>query len=376
MSDPLAALLERMPLEPSEASLQLLLSIMQEHRKVKEAEKSAKQEERKVKELELEILKEKRALAEKGGANGITEPTSKEQFPGVSAAPHPWQNASVPQYRPQHTQSRRPGWSQNPFPLDPTQINNQIPAAHPWNTLPARNLLADALYQRPSAQSPNLFANVAEPLVNSPATLYNIDIPNDWVPRMSFTEDLFGSLVEDDAHADATWEHPEQYTSFVAPTGSISSGSSTPGHDSPNPEHSMASMSTITTGISRRRRKRAMKEIDAICFNCSELVAHLYLHGTDEELEEPYTINVQCVRCAPREEKSATSSAKGRQPRKRKEGSSVDASLSCDVCKRKNIGIGGVQSMRTGQSGPPAFAVEVVCAEVSACSDLRLCYLS
>lgn len=139
----------------------------------------------------------------------------------------------------------------------------------------------------------------------------------------------------------------------------------------------------------RRRRKREMKKCEAKCRDCSKTIAQLLLHGTKDQLAEPFVVDVQCTTC--REELAGGPSEEHGDPasssksRKRKRDGPVDprdALLSCELCKGV-IGSGGVRlgsntirkdtELSRSRWISPSFLTEVQCVQCNSmyalCSD-------
>ncbi|KNC96293.1 uncharacterized protein SPPG_08445 [Spizellomyces punctatus DAOM BR117] len=340
MADPFTALIDRIPSDASETSLQLILSILQEHRLAKEAEKAAKEEERKAKELELEIIREKRALA--SDASGLGN---------VATSGHSTGTHSMAQ--PLHL-----------LPITPPEPSAPVPNVESWGASVHLPIDIGQYSHSPTSYASDVPLNSIS--VSDTPELSHNNFLDGWVGQMSFTRDLFTPMMEDDLNVqdaegnlvDENWADYalENASSSSSPYASIGQSSpSLPSSKSDIPQ-------TAQTNNGRRRRKREMKETDATCRDCSTPVAHLYLHGTEEQLAEPYVVNIRCTSCAAREKGGASKQSTSSEPpyKKRKESllGPSDKSLGCDVCKRK-AGVGGVHSamISAGSTGEPGFAV-------------------
>ncbi|KAI9098257.1 hypothetical protein DFS34DRAFT_620147 [Phlyctochytrium arcticum] len=155
----------------------------------------------------------------------------------------------------------------------------------------------------------------------------------------------------------------------------------------------------------RKRRKRDMREVDALCTNCSRRVARLFLHGTEDQFLDPYVVQMKCVVCPSATEDGQASTpieptppATAPTSRKRKAACLAPETrpVNCEVCKRQ-AAVGGIwrstdlsanggadSAKRQATNGKPAepvgicrlnppFGVEVVCApcheKYTLCSD-------
>ncbi|TPX65850.1 hypothetical protein SpCBS45565_g04843 [Spizellomyces sp. 'palustris'] len=375
MADPFTALLDRIPSDASETSLQLMLSILQEHRMAKEAEKAAKEEERKAKELELEIVREKRALA--SDASGLGNVTTSGHSTGdthcIATSGHSTGGTHCI-VQPLHL-----------LPMTPPETSAPLPNVESWGTSGHLPIDVGQYSHNPTSYAPDVPLNPI-PVTNAPE-LSQINFLDGWVGQMSFTRDLFTPMLEDDPNIQDVEGSlvEENWADYALENTSSSSSpyaSSIPaniGQPSPSlPSSKSDTTQTAQTNSSRRRRKREMKETDATCRDCSTAVAHLYLHGTEEQLAEPYVVNIRCTSCAAKGNGGASkqSTSSGPPYKKRKESmlGPSDKSLCCDVCKRK-AGVGGVHSllMSAGSTGELGFAVEVVCIachnKYALCSD-------